>query len=578
MPDGKITFANIVATPTASSWSQAYTAGKLYAVLSLEDSDHDSAHLATVGKDIINALVEEYFTLEIKDLATIKAAVIQTTTKIKKDTTACLVVISIVNNILYAFSYGGGKVLLRRKEKIAAILSVGDIETTPRVHAVSGFLQDGDMIILQTKQFEQLVSQNDLVSFTTPADAAETLSPKIHGAVQGGASAIVLSFMESPALAFEQDSFAKDEKEEEEEKEENIPSPLQAEVQSHKEQKKSFTMPEMHFSFPKIAFRFPKKALVFLLIPLLLLGILLFSLYTTKQKQENDKIDALFQQVYPSAEKKYNEGQALLSLNKELAQDDFRKAQDILSENINKFPKDSQEYIKINELLEKVNDVTEESTSGVALTASETQKDASPLLAALLKNTDSPYAVTSDTDIYVGSNTAIKNASGKTILENDDGWEQIGGLGAFGTNVYILDKKGNQILKYLSGDAASQSTYAENPVFGKAAGIAIDGSIYVLTTDGAIKKYTRGKEETFGITGVETPLKNPTRIFTNPDIDNLYILDKGNSRIVILNKQGAFQNSLAATVIKDAKDFDVQEKDKKIYVLSSGKIYEINIP
>ena len=108
--------------------------------------------------------------------------------------------------------------------------------------------------------------------------------------------------------------------------------------------------------------------------------------------------------------------------------------------------------------------------------------------------------------------------------------------------------------------------------------MTIDGSIYVLTTDGVIKKYTRGKPDTFGITGLETPLKKPLRIFTNPEIDTLYVLDPGNSRIVVLNKAGAFQNAFAATVIKDAKDFDVQESEKKIYILSSENVYEINIP
>jgi len=578
MPNEKITFATIVATPSDTSWSQAYTAGKLYAVLSLEHTDLDSTKLAALGKDIINALVEEYFTLEIKDLTTIKTAIIQTTTKIQKETTACLVVISIVNNILYAFSFGGGKVIIRRKGKIGTILSVSDRETSPSVHAVSGFLQDGDTVILQTKQFESLVSSDDLLSFSTPTDAAEILSPKIHGATQGGASAIVLSYQESPTLAIDEDILSAEEKEIEEKEKEEIPSPLQAEVASHIEKKKSFSMPKIHVSFPKMPFKLPKKTFLFLLVPLILFGILLFSLYTTKQRQENEKIQSLFQQVYPAAEKKYNEGQALLSLNKELAQDDFKKAESILSENIDKFPKESEEYKKIAALFETVQSVTDESTSGTALTAKEATTSDSPLLSALLKNITYPYAVNSETDIYLGSNTDIKTPTGKTIVENDDGWEKIGGLGTFGTNVYILDKTTSQILKYVSGDAESKTTYATSPAFAKATAIAIDGSIYVLSADGTIKKYTRGKEETFALTGLETPLKNPTRIYTNPDIDNLSILDKGNSRIVVFNKQGAFQNSYAATIIKDAVDFDVQEGDKKIYILSSGKVYEIDLP
>lgn len=569
MSDGKLTFANIVATPTSSSWSQAYTAGKLYAVLSLEqERGTDAAHLATVGKDIINALVEEYFTLETKDLSTIKKAVLQTTTNIPKDTTACLVVVSIVNTVLYAFSYGGGKVMLRRGDKLGTILAPADIETIPSVHAVSGFLQEKDMIILQTKQFGEFVSSEDLSSFATPSEAVEMLSPKIHGEEHGGASAIILSYQEAPTHAFEEDVV------------EPIPSPLQEEV-AHREQfhpKKALAWPKLHIPLPHLSFRFPKKAWLFLLIPLILLGVLAFSLYTARQQQENAKVRALFDQVYPAAEKKYNEGQALLSLNKALAQDDFKKAKDLLAANINKFPKESDEYKKVSELFEKVKGLTQEVTGGTALTAKKTDASNSPLLAALLKNKDSQYAVFADTDIYLGSNTGIKTDKGKTVLENTDGWGQIGGLGTFGTNVYVLDTKGSEILKYVSGDSESKSTYATDASFSQAIGMAIDGSIYVLTTDGMIKKYTRGKPDAFGISGLETPLKKPLRIFTNPDIDNLYILDTGNSRIVVLNKAGEFQDAYAATVIKDAKDFDVQESEKKIYVLSAGNVYEINIP
>lgn len=561
MSDGKITFANIVATPTSTSWSQAYTAGKLYAVLSLEqESGADAAHLATVGKDIINALVEEYFTLETKDLVTIKKAVLQTTTKIPKSTTACLVVISIVNTVLYALSYGGGKVMLRRSDKLGTILAPADIETIPSVHAVSGFLQEKDMIILQTKQFGEFVSPGDLSSFATPAEAVEILSPKIHGETHGGASAIILSYQEAPTHAFEEDVV------------EPIPSPLQEEV-AHREQlhpKKSFTLPKLHIP--------PKKTWLFLLIPLILLGVLAFSLYTAKRTQESAKIQSLFDQVYPAAEKKYNEGQALVSLNKTLAQEDFKKAKDLLAANIDKFPKESEEYKKVSELFEKVKSVTQDATGGTVLSAQKTDASNSPLLAAILKNKDSQYAAPAETNIYLGSNTGVKTDKGKTILENTNGWGQIGGLGTFGTNVYVLDKKNGEILKYVSGDSESKATYATDEAFSKATGMAIDGSIYVLTTDGVIKKYTRGKPDTFGITGLETPLKKPLRISTNPEIDNLYILDPGNSRIVVLNKSGAFQNAFAATVIKDAKDFDVQESEKKIYILSSGNVYEINIP
>ena len=569
MTEPKVTFANLVSTPTDSSWSQAYTAGKLYAVLSLEQEDSSASHLAAIGKEIINALVEEFFTLETKDLSTIKTAVIKTTEKISKNMHASFVVISLVNNILYAFSYGQGRVALKRHDKVGIILSPKE-EEKQTIIAVSGFLETGDMVILQTKQFAETISADDLESFATPAEAVEILSPKIHEKELGGISAIILSYVqdENPTLAIDTKIF--------QEEEEDIPSALQDEVEHRESPKQSFSLPKFHFSFPKVSLKLPRKTLLLLLIPLILIAILIYSIYSTKKNQENNKLQQKFESVYTSAQKKYDEGQALEPLNKQLAQDDFRAAQEVLQKNKNAFPDGSEQAKKIQELLDKVNALTESQSSGTTLKATEVSGSTSPLLFALLKNKIATYATANDTTIYLGGNTGILSADGKTLIANGGDWKKTGGIGAFGTNIYVLDTAGNQILKYLSGSKDSKSVYASGD-FAKSTAMAIDSSIYVLNNDGSIKKFTRGTADAFAITGLETPLKNPTRIFTSVDTDNIYILDPGTARIVVLNKSGAFQTAYNANILKNAKDFDVQEKEK-IYVLANNKIYEIGIP
>jgi len=42
-----------------------------------------------------------------------------------------------------------------------------------------------------------------------------------------------------------------------------------------------------------------------------------------------------------------------------------------------------------------------------------------------------------------------------------------------------------------------------------------------------------------------------------------------------LTKAAIIKINIRQTIIKNAKDFEVLEKDKKIYVLSSGKVYQI---
>jgi hypothetical protein len=169
----------------------------------------------------------------------------------------------------------------------------------------------------------------------------------------------------------------------------------------------------------------------------------------------------------------------------------------------------------------------------------------------------------------------------KTLIKNDNDWQKAGGLSIYFGNIYVLDKKQNQILKFVQTDSGfSKTNYFPKdttPDFSKAVSLAIDSSVYVLSSNGTVAKYTKGNADNFSLTGLDKPLSNPTGIITNINDNNIYILDDGNSRIVVFDKTGNYKSQYQATIIKGAKDFEVLEKDKKIYILSGGKIYEIDL-
>ena len=124
---------------------------------------------------------------------------------------------------------------------------------------------------------------------------------------------------------------------------------------------------------------------------------------------------------------------------------------------------------------------------------------------------------------------------------------------------------------------SSECTKIGKPDFSKATSITIDNNVYVLFSGGTVSKYFKGNSQDFSLKGLDKPMSSPTRIYSNPDFDNIYILDNGNSRILAFDKTGNFKAQYQAQVIKNAKDFEVLEKDKKIFVLSSGKVYQIDI-
>jgi len=575
MPDDlNISVAKIVATPSQSSWSQAYNAGKLFAVLSLEketEETQEKDYLNILGKELLETLEQEFFTLELKDLEAIKNSVEITIKKIPENVECSFVIGSIVDHVLYVFIQREGRVALKRGEEFGIILESEKDE----LKASSGILKDGDLIILQTKQFKDIISTNILISaldHQPPSDIAEFLAPIIHKQEKGGAAAILIELKE---------------------KEESL---ILSDAQNTKQQIDTASQPRDSKSLTDYFYpladklKFPKlknlehSKKIFLTIAAVVILVLILAVNFAISAQNNAKMQAAFNQVYPQAQKKYEEGQSLVDLNKNLARDSFTASLNILEENKSKFSKNSTEEKKVLELLKKVNKALTSVSQINSVATKNVDESQSQLLALEIKNSGSNFFTQDDKNIYFLKDGVIssnkKDNKTKTIISSSDLPKNIGGLGVYFGNIYILDKNG-QILKFIAQDNGfSKTNYFSkdtSPNFSKAQSLAIDGSIWILFSDGTIEKFTKGQYESFSLSGLDKPFLNPTRIYTNVDFNNLYILDNDNSRIVVLDKNGSYQSQYQTQILKNSKDFEVLEKDKKTYVLSNTKIYEIDI-
>ncbi|HUD09667.1 MAG TPA: hypothetical protein VMR77_02615 [Patescibacteria group bacterium] len=595
-----LTFAKIVANPSAFSWSQVYSAGKLFAVISLEAQEEnlEKDFLNILGKEILTTLEQEFFTLETKDLESIKAAVLTTAKKVPAEINCSFVIGALTNNILYLYILGNGRASLKRDGKLGNLIEAVDQESTALKEA-SGYLQDGDVVVLQTKQFCDVISAGTLSEFMdnlAPSEAAENLAPLVHEKEEAGAAAIIAHYKapvaeevaepltEEPEQEPEPEITAKTVEDEQNSSESPFYSPTVTRKTSIFDNVRPLAASFFaHVKRPQnLDLNHPRK--VILTIVIVILVVFIGSVFFAINKQQNDKTQAAFQAVYPQALKNYNEGQSLLELNQNLARNDFQQAQQLLNNGKDKLPKDSKEEKQVLDLLGKVNSALS-ATSGVTnAAAKEVSADSSQLLLAETKN-DGLYFAQDSSHIYGLTQTAVYtlNPDGtnkKSVITNDSDWKSVGGLSTYIGNLYILDKSQNQILKYVNSDSGFvKANYfsSTSPDLSKAVSIAIDSSIYVLTSDGNISKFTKGSSDTFTIAGLDTPLANPTRIYTNLNDDNVYVLDNGNQRIAVFDKSGNYKNQYQAAILKNAKDFEVLEQDKKIYVLSGGKTYEIDL-
>ncbi len=621
MQDNNLNFAKIVSIPTLFSWSQAYNAGKLFAVLSLNrktESD-EKDYLNLLGKEILETLEQEYFTLETKDLNSIKNAVLVTSKKIPDEVDSSLVVTSVIGNILYAYIFGKGKVSLKRDGQIATILEKSGEDD--EIKTSSGYLKPKDVIVVQTREFSEQVSQ-DVLSTTidsqTPDEIVETLAPALQEKGEGGASAIILKYIgeevenkevengdteeviaigdeaeveEEKEETNDTDEESSDEKEDGDEKEETIRTLDDLDETKEEEELREEKLVEVrkeNLFFPvldrvkSMKYDGNHSRRVIMTVVAILIILFIGSVFLAIKKQNDAKTQSAFNEIYVEAQKKYEEGQNLLGLNESLAKDSFTTAKDLLEDGKSKFSKGSGEEKKIEELLSKVNDSLSETSGEAPIKATEAKSDASDYLSYQLDNSGVSFAK-EDSTLYILKNDGIYSTplgqdSEKKIVEEDLLGNNPVSVSGYIGRLYVLDK-GEQIYKLTkSGTTYTSSDYFTGDVnLDSAVSISIDGSIWVLSSSGKVDKYTRGESDDLSISGLDKGLKSPTKIYTDSDIDNVYILDRGNSRVVVIDKEGKYVSQYASDVIKNAKDFDISETDKKIYVLSGNKIYEINL-
>lgn len=166
----------------------------------------------------------------------------------------------------------------------------------------------------------------------------------------------------------------------------------------------------------------------------------------------------------------------------------------------------------------------------------------------------------------------------------DNAWKGGVDLAAYGKNLYVLSPKNNQIYKYarLRDKYSGATEYNSDADVKEGISIAVDGDIYVLKSGGNIVRIYKSKVQPFRIDGLAADISDATQIFTLPELDNLYLLDVKNKRVVIVTKpdsQGVsrYYGQIVFDKLSDVQRIYVEKGEKKLYLLTSGEIYKLDI-
>lgn len=186
------------------------------------------------------------------------------------------------------------------------------------------------------------------------------------------------------------------------------------------------------------------------------------------------------------------------------------------------------------------------------------------------------------------------------VIKKDEGWGNILSVVAFGGNLYLLDTQKSRIWKYVATQnkdalnaesvpasaSAVQSGFSSLreylnpdtlPDFSGATGMSIDGTVWVGSRTGHMFHFVSGREEIFTPKGVEPAVGSDTYLYATDETKNVYVLDRQNNRVVVLDKDGTYLAQYQWTESLVVSAFVVSEAQKKILLLVSGKVFSLDL-
>lgn len=597
----KITVSKIVGSPHENAWAQASSTGKLYVALSLS-SDEGESGIITKGKETLEQIQREFFALDEKKLINIKRAIEKIFSEIT-DVTYSAVVATITNDILYVITAGESSVIINRNNNLAEVAR-GELG---KIIGFSGYIEDNDLIILETKKFNTKVSNKLLAEYTGTNDVekiSENLAPFIIENSYGEEAAVIISYKNSAEKAVT-DPYPEDLPE--------IPKhheKISDEVETEPDfNTKNHKKPLLFGIFEKLKISsLTKKQKRIAIFAVVIIALLITSLIAERAMDAKRVKDENYAVILKDASESLESANALASLNRGRALEETTSAIGAIETNLKQFSTNSKEYKNLDELLTKLKTLREtlgsgENVSGnVIFTASKSEilkdiQSISESKGSLIIAGKNGYAVineegeidseqevdlsikdtiSTDSNLYIlDSNidqVTISNGNKKQIIEGS-GVD----ISFFGSNIYLLTS-GGEVKKY-SGSSFSESNYfSEKPNFsGNPISLAIDSSIYVLTDNSSIQKFAKGAQDSSFSLDSSVKISRNASLYTHEDFDHIYILDIDNSSVVQLDTTGNVIKQFNSNELQNAKSFTVNSSESKVFVVIGDQVYSYDL-
>ena len=529
MPEMAKVFSSILTIPPDDD-EALEKKGELYCVFDISsDQDLDTLLVAKIVNDVLH---DAYYRSEnASPMQALEKAIIEVrdnVTKLSKsksgNVTFNIIGGALWGNVLYIVQYGKGGSFLMRDNGVKLINSATEGNFT----VASGVVKDEDVVVLGTSVFVEKFPPESLLSSTSPVSL--DLLPQ-------GASAFILKFIVDKSFS-------------------------DAEVIDFGNKVPLVKKERLGI---KIKPKLGTKAGPILLITLLVGAVLAVSLFLTSKKNDKSKVPAKKTEVVK---------------NKDVA---VEKKPEVKAKEGTDYPVFYD--IKVTDVKAQLTEITvldglvvvTDKTSGKIFTSTfETPKFTEAGTTFL--GISQPHYFENNIGFYDKEGYKVYDVKNNKVKES---YTQAG-FDAVSTYLdFVYSVSGDTLTKFEKGKSVLSATvWAKTTEFNGVNSIAIDSSIYLLKSDGNLLKYTRGVKDAFKISGLEKPLSSPNQIFTDADMKNIYVADKGNKRIVVLGKDEKFVKQYLHSKDNgwdDLKGIGVSGDEKKMFVLNGSSVYEVDL-
>ncbi len=582
-----------------------------FALILLEGDD-----AFTKARQTVSEIAELYFETEGTPPQKLKDCQRDLEEKLKVGEKLDYLLVAVAGKVMYLLAKGEVEAYLNRRGKVVRLLSVGG-----PAELISGFLEGSDRVLISTRNLTDHFKTNLSEMLNLPlAEFEDEVAVKIGSNYEGGGMSALLIDVGQQAEASGRTEIS--EAEDEVARAPVIDPDNTAETEHSRLRFKGVRI-EQILSMLRVSKKLVPKGgrgrLAVAAILLIILGAgIVMQFNNSRNKERDNHFNTLINNVRADLEA----ARGLSAITPASAKEKLESAKVVLTQALSIKPKDQQALDLQKTLIEEEPKILQQFTAGdfpvfldldlvkkgftaqkislsvgkllvldpttISLVLIDLSKKSNQILAgkaqlgeASLNSLNGSFAFTYSQDkglIRVDS-TNQKNSE---VTKADKEISNVVDIYAFASNVYLLDASNNQIWKYVPAGSnySAKQKYLTDGVkvdLTDAIRMQIESSIYILKRDGEILRFTKGEKDNFSYAGLPSAVKEPRSFFVSSDTENLYLLDSGNSRLLILGKTGEYKGQILGGKFATATDLVVDEISKKVYLLEGSKILTVDL-